>query len=52
MIAGLIESVKSMNSLVEHEVIEGPHHFHMSNPDSSALAIETFLNNSVIAARL
>jgi hypothetical protein len=44
-LSGLVEAVKSMNNLVTHEVIEGPHHFHMANPDSTAQSIEKFINN-------
>ena len=40
---GLVSVVKSLNSVVSHCVIDGPHHFHMSNPGSTADAIESFL---------
>ncbi|KAL5263393.1 hypothetical protein ACHWQZ_G008681 [Mnemiopsis leidyi] len=44
---GLYEIAKSAvsNNLITSEVIEGPHHFHMENPDATALSISRFMDS-------
>lgn len=44
-LTGLIEVLRGWNSNISHEIIRGPHHFHMSNPEETALAIQRFLAN-------
>ena len=45
LLTGLVEKVKTINSLIKHEIVEGPHHFHMANPDSTAQYIESFMKS-------
>ena len=35
-----------MNGFITHGKVEGPHHFHMANPDSTAQYIEHFMNKN------
>ena len=45
--AGLYETAKATvpNNLMTSEVIEGPHHFHMSNPSDTAMSISKFIGS-------